>query len=140
LQWKRNGEWSVYPDDHIGRNQGIARAHSGLHEVPPAHPYALDDYPMGTNDFRSTKRHFTFASITDSQGYGLTFHSDGAQHLRASVDDIGVAIVVNDWFGGSSAFDDAFEPNYGRGKLIKTGERLQGKIHLSFVSKGSTPR
>ncbi len=28
LQWRRRGEWTVYPDDHIGRNDGVAMAHA----------------------------------------------------------------------------------------------------------------
>ena len=68
LQWRRRGEWTVYPDDHIGRNDGIAMAHApGPQTVPPTQPFALDDTPIGTNDFRSSKRNFVFASLTDKK-------------------------------------------------------------------------
>ena len=101
LQWRRRGEWTVYPDDHIGRNEGVAMAHAaGPQTVPPAQPFALDDTPMGTNDFRSTKRNFVFASLTDKEGYGIGVEAIGSQHLRASVDTDLIEVNVNDWFGG----------------------------------------
>ena len=84
LQWRRRGEWTVYPDDHIGRNDGIAMAHApGPQTVPPTQPFALDDTPIGTNDFRSTKRNFVYASLTGKEGYGIGIEAIGPQHLRA---------------------------------------------------------
>ena len=58
LRWQRRGEWSVYPEDHIGRPLGETRAFAPHPEqLPPTWPWALDNSPMGCNDFRSTKRH-----------------------------------------------------------------------------------
>ena len=80
LSWKRRGEWTTYPPDHIGRNQGRAKLHSGISRaVPPVNAYAEDDSPMGTNDFRSTKRNIEQASITTSVGSGLYIESNGKQ-------------------------------------------------------------
>ena len=28
FQWRRKGQWTVYPDDHIGRCEGIAKRRS----------------------------------------------------------------------------------------------------------------
>ena len=87
LEWKRRGEWSTYPDDHIGRNEGRAQAHSGVPPVvPPPHAFSQDDSPLGSNDFRSTKRNIERVSLTDPDGTGISADSNGEQHLRASVE------------------------------------------------------
>ena len=58
LDWDRAADHSFYPADHIGRPQGEAVAHPAVPQtVPPGdRPYALDDHPLGSNDFRSAKR------------------------------------------------------------------------------------
>jgi hypothetical protein len=131
LQWHRNGEWTVYPDDHIGRNDGTAMAHApGLQPVPPTQPYALDDSVMGTNDFRSTKRNFVYASLTDKDGYGVGIEAIGQQHLRTSVDDDLIQVNVNDWFGGVAAVAwGEWWQNYGRGREIRPEDPNQGVSH-----------
>ena len=58
---------------------------------------------LGTNDFRSSKRNFIFASLTDKEGYGVGIEAIGSQHLRASVDADVIEVNVNDWFGGTGA-------------------------------------
>jgi hypothetical protein len=128
LQWRRRGEWTVYPDDHIGRNEGIAMAHAdGPQRVPPAQPFALDDTPLGTNDFRSTKRNFVFASLTDKEGYGIGVEAIGSQHLRAMVDTDLIDVNVNDWFGGvaATAWGEWWQ-NYGTGRELRPDDPNQG--------------
>jgi beta-galactosidase len=131
LQWHRRGEWSVYPDDHIGRNDGIALAHApGPQTVPPRQPFALDDSVMGTNDFRSTKRNFIYASLTDKEGYGIGIEAIGQQHLRASVSDDVVQVNVNDWFGGVAAVAwGEWWQNYGTGRELRPDDPNQGVAH-----------
>jgi hypothetical protein len=131
LQWQRRGEWTVYPDDHIGRNEGVAMAHApGPQIVPPAQSFALDDSPMGTNDFRSTKRDFVFASLTDKEGYGVGVEAIGSQHLRASVDADLIQVNVNDWFGGvGSTASGEWWQNYGQGREIRPDDPNQGIAH-----------
>jgi len=136
LQWKRIGEWTLYPADHIGRNEGDAKAHSGAGaEVPPAHPFAQDDAPMGSNDFRSTKRSIEHASLTSSEGYGLYVDSDGRQSVRASVEADRIALYVNDWFGGTASTAGEWIANYGSGRDLKPDDRLQGTVHFWMVPK-----
>jgi hypothetical protein len=128
LQWRRRGEWTVYPADHIGRNEGITMAHAdGPQRVPPAQPFALDDTPLGTNDFRSTKRNFVFASLIDNDGYGIGVEAIGSQHLRAMVDTDLIEVNVNDWFGGvaATAWGEWWQ-NYGSGRELRPDDPNQG--------------
>jgi len=131
LQWRRIGEWSVYPDDHIGRNDGIAMAHApGPQSVPPTQPYELDDTPLGTNDFRSIKRNFVFASLTDREGYGIGVEAIGSQHLRASVRPDLIEVNVNDWFGGTGAVAwGEWWQNYGQGRDLRSDDPNEGVAH-----------
>ena len=86
----------------FGRNQGVAKARSGHRStVPPEWPFAQDDSPMGTNDFRSSKRNFLSASLCDAAGFGVMFSSDGSQHFRSAIESDRIAAYVNDWFGGA---------------------------------------
>ena len=131
LHWRRIGEWSVYPGDHIGRNDGIAKAHApGPQPVPPTQPFALDDTPLGTNDFRSTKRNFVFASFTDKEGYGIGIEAIGSQHLRASVRPDLIEVNVNDWFGGTAATAwGEWWQNYGQGRELRADDPNEGVAH-----------
>ncbi|MEW5978459.1 MAG: glycoside hydrolase family 2 TIM barrel-domain containing protein [Acidobacteriota bacterium] len=134
LSWKRKGEWTVYPDDHIGRNRGTARAHSGHSAVPPQWSFAEDDSVMGTNDFRSTKRNIVRAQIDDSSGLGIEVVSDGTQHCRAIAESDRIAVHVNDWFGGTGAVAwGEWSSNYGTGKPIGPGDRIQGSLTLHLL-------
>ena len=131
LQWRRLGEWTVYPDDHIGRNDGIAMAHApNPQPVPPTQPFALDDTPLGTNDFRSTKRNFVFASLVDKEGYGIGIEAIGTQHVRASVAGDVIEVNVNDWFGGvaAAAWGEWWQ-NYGQGRELRSDDPNEGVSH-----------
>lgn len=135
LTWKRRGPWTWYPADHISALTGDVRAHSGKPSfVIPAWPYSDDDSPMGSNDFRSTKRNFISGQILDPSGLGWRIESDGTQHLRAAVETDRVAVYVNDWFGGSPAQAGEWLQNYGSGKHIATGTRISSTIHLRLIS------
>jgi beta-galactosidase len=135
LHWERKGEWSVYPEDHIGRNSGKAPVHSGADgAVPPNDPFSQDNSPLGTNDFRSTKRHFTRALLAGPDGYGLSILSDGRQHLRAVAKPDHIAIHVCDWFGGTASKAPEWYLNYGKGHLLRTNDNLKGTLHVKPVS------
>lgn len=150
LQWRRRGEWTVYPEDHIGRLEGVAQAHaSGPQTVPPTQPYAQDDTPLGTNDFRSTKRNFVFATLTDKDGYGIGIEAVGVQHLRASVASELIEVNVNDWFGGTAALAwGEWWQNYGQGREIRSDDpnvgighnKVHGSMKLYLLSPERTPQ
>ena len=102
LEWRRQGLWSVYPEDHIGRNAGVApritnnRLQVG---VEPDWPWSLDEADFnlfgtddpgnrGTNDFRSMKEniHYAFA-IASSAGAGVRVESAAKDAVRLEVFD-----------------------------------------------------
>jgi hypothetical protein len=77
LAWKRSALWSVYPEDHIGRPQGVALKLPGHAELKygarPEWPWAEDvgDFflfgkeghaPQASSDFRSMKENVWWAS------------------------------------------------------------------------------
>lgn len=137
LRWARNGEWSTYPEDHIGRNKGEARADAGVKsQVPPEGSFSQDNSAMGSNDFRSAKRHFTCASLIGSDGYGLCIISGGNQHMRATVKPDHIAVHVCDWYGGTASEAEEWYLNYGKGRLLKAEDSLQGTLRLKPISKG----
>jgi hypothetical protein len=116
LEWKRYGLHSVYPEDHIGRNAGVAlRTKPGIvTEVnkKPAHPWYDDqlDFNLfgpndkggrGSNDFRSMKEYIEYASAQAGDGGPrLEVRSDKSQAVRLEVEDAAadgnVKLIVND--------------------------------------------
>jgi len=134
LQWERRAEWSVYPPDHIGRPVGSIPAQadhgSGL---PPKWSWAQDDSPMGSNNFRSTKRNIMWTALRCPDGAGVLVLSDGRQHARATVETARISLYVNSWYGGTNAGLWEWEHNYGKGKLLKKGDRIQETVRLRFA-------
>jgi len=131
LEWDRKAEWNVYPSDHIGRPRGAARAFpKTTNTVPPTGPWSADVSPMGSNDFRSTKRHIRWAAIHYPGGPGLIVESNGDQHVRAFVETDRISIHVNNWYGGTNTGRGEWTANYGTGQLIRKGERIASKLKL----------
>jgi hypothetical protein len=77
LAWNGSALWSVYPDDHIGRPQGVAlktpKHAQPVYRTKPEWPWAEDvgDFflwgrndvsPQASNDFRSLKENIWYAS------------------------------------------------------------------------------
>jgi beta-galactosidase len=134
LRWERQAEWSVYPDDHIGRPLGEARAFVAHPEqLPPSWSWAADNSPMGCNDFRSTKRHVYSASIGYPNGPGVWVESDGSQHVRAMVESDRVSIHVNDWYGGTHTGLWEWTSNYGEGKAVLPGQTIDSTVRLRIA-------
>ena len=96
--WQRNGMWTTYPNDHIGRLRGNTRAFSIHAEMPrsndlqPTQPWSLDQTSNGTADFRGTKYNFLRASLTDERNKGLHLVSDASNHVRCSYEEQNDAI------------------------------------------------
>lgn len=103
LEWDRNGLWSYYPEDHIGRNTGTAkRTFNGKEKVfgeKPERHWSHDERDFsvfgqydfggrGTNDFRSMKEYINYASVLCSgEDVGLRIESDGKEAVRLEVQE-----------------------------------------------------
>jgi alpha-L-fucosidase len=101
LSWKRSGLHSVYPADHIGRNQGTAlKVRPGTadgYRRPPAWAWASDmtDYFLygkdhagygATRDFRSLRSGIIWAEAgAAGTAPRLRVEADGAKAVRAEV-------------------------------------------------------
>ncbi|MBN1417193.1 MAG: hypothetical protein JXP34_00360 [Planctomycetes bacterium] len=134
--WERDAEWSVYPDDHIGRPRGEARAFpERTGDLPPAWPWSLDPSPMGSNDFRSTKRNIRRTSIRYPMGPGVEVLSDGTQHARAMVETDRISVHVNGWYGGTGAGWWEWEHNYGKGRRIEKDATVEAECRLRLVAR-----
>lgn len=134
LRWQRRAEWSVYPPDHIGRPLGTARMYAEhKSDLPPDWPWAQDNSPLGSNDFRSTKRNIVWTAIGYPDGAGVLVLSDGRQHARATTETDRISLHINDWYGGTNAGWWEWEHNYGKGKLLKKGDRIRETVRLRFA-------
>lgn len=137
LRWKRRAEFSVYPDDHIGRPVGEARPFPSPHShtlAGPPWPWSQDSTLAGSNDFRSTKRNLLSGSLTDPDGLGVGIDSNGEQHLRAAVEGDRIAVYVNDWYGGTNCrgfFE--WQGNYGTGRVLAQGAPVEGTVSLRLL-------
>jgi len=91
LSWNRRGQWTVYPEDHIGRLDGEATPFpvsrtwklAGPDE-PPTWPWAHDAMELGCNDFRSTKETVRRASLRRASGAGVELVDPAASHHSRS--------------------------------------------------------
>lgn len=131
LRWQRRAEWSIYPDDHIGRPTGEVRAFAAhSDQLPPAWAWSEDNSPLGCSDFRSTKRNIDWASISYPAGPGIWVKSNGSQHVRALVESDRIAFYLSDWYGGTHAGLWEWTSNYGEGKALASGDTLESTAHL----------
>jgi hypothetical protein len=134
LEWDRRAEFSFYPPDHIGRPHGQAKP-VAIHAttLPPTWAWSADNSPLGTSDFRSTKRHIHWATLRyPDSGAGLLVQSDGLQNVRATLQGERIECVVTDWYGGTNGPGEWTE-SYGSGKLIQNGQVLKSTVKFRFL-------
>ena len=109
LDWHRKGEWSCYPNWHIGRNHGTAKKHSTTPTMSPTekpvHEYQEDEQDTilfgpydigkrGTRDFCSMKSHIVKAALSDGT-HGFAAYSDGSDSVRVRLSH-NPKLIVND--------------------------------------------
>ena len=111
LQWDRRGLWTVYPEDHIGREQGSAPRHAAEdatlwkdldhdHYWNDAH-WSIANGPRketATNDFRSSKEYFRTAEVLlagSSLGIQALSEERDAVRLEAARADGPVTLIIN---------------------------------------------
>ena len=138
LTWRRQALWSFYPDDHIGRAQGVATAFvkgvplSGLAgpRNQPHWSWSVDGNEYGANDFRSTKLNILEASLLSPAGRGVRVLGDGSQHLRSWVTDDAVHLLLAQYAneGAAPFFNEHIVPN----RPIKAGDVIKGEVRLEF--------
>ncbi|MFB6120810.1 MAG: glycoside hydrolase family 2 protein [Halobacteriaceae archaeon] len=140
LSWDRDARWSTYPDDHIGRREGTARAFGARDAVDGdadtldrTRPWAASATSRGTNDFRSTKRNVRTAAVTDDDGRGVVVHGNGDQHVRCAAGDDATDLFVLDrsLAGVGLELLDRYEL-LNEDPTVEEGERLVGSVSLAL--------
>lgn len=133
--WRRNGMWSVYPEDHISRPVGKADLfYAGLPErinprLQPSWSWSMDFNELGSNDFRATRRNIWYAGLTDPAGNKITVRSDGKQHWRSWFDKDKVCFLIADFVtAGNEMFLEGYYAPYR--KPIRIGEAIGGIVVL----------
>jgi len=145
LAWRRAGQWSWYPEDHIGRVAGTAKAFPGVGicglagpRTPPTWPWSQDQNPYGSNDFRSTKCNIYFAALTDDTGRGLRAVAAADRHAHAWIDGDQARLLIADYANdGAEGFFQATRavPN----RPMAKGGIVTGTAQVELVSPPVTP-
>ncbi|MBN1912753.1 MAG: sulfatase-like hydrolase/transferase [Pirellulales bacterium] len=140
LDWRRDAQWTVYPEDHLGRPAGRARAFgpAGAKNRParvePRWPWAQDANALGTNDFRATRHHILSASLSNPAGYALRITSDGAQSTRAWVDGQKIRLLVAGFStAGGSWYSDLPGPPR---KKLRPGSVVEDRVLVELWKPG----
>ena len=115
LSWRRRGQWSWYPEDHIGRIEGTTPAFykhpfCGLAgpRTQPEWPWSKDQNEYGCNDFRSMKFNIYSAELTDAKGTGLRAVAAGDRDAHVWIDgDHACLLVANYANDGAEGFFQA---------------------------------
>jgi len=150
LTWKRKAQWSVYPEDHVGRPEGTAKALPDpslvakegtwmevAYREKPTWPWFMDANALGTRDFRATRRNILRASLKDPSGNGITLLSDGTQHSRAFLDGSRVALLVACYSGpalNTSWLHGLWEISGIEPITLQAGAELKDVVRLSITS------
>lgn len=154
LAWQRQGIWTIYPPNHIGRLSGRASPDGVGSDVMrfvslvPSSS-AVDSAPWTlerggqwnlTRDYRSTKCNITHASLSDGRGSGFRLRSEKAsEHLRVWTDartrdkqDVHV-LVLSEYPGRS---EEQLIKSLGPGlRPIKAGEKLTLRAQVELYGK-----
>lgn len=136
LRWERRAQWTTYPEDHIGRSVGTARARAqhrdGVEEprLELDSPWSLDTSDMGSNDFRSTKYHVQWASLTDTDGRGFEIiPKDTESSVRAWVNTDKIHVLIAGFHTGGA---DGFYATHFSAERRPLAA-LQGRVERTFV-------
>jgi beta-galactosidase len=147
--WSRQGQWSIYPVDHIGRNNGTAWPYKSLIDgrtidsdafdrptrTAPEIPWCLEGNLLGTHDFRSTKENVITALFeNETSGRSFRIQSDGTQAVRAwvdGVDDEQIRVLVADYvnMGRAPFFHKHVVSEH---RPLKRGDKISGMHQLQL--------
>jgi len=156
LTWKRKAQWSVYPEDHVGRPEGTAKAlpdpalvsKAGswmevAYRLKPTWPWFMDANALGTRDFRATRRNILSASLNDSAGNGITVLSNGTQHTRSFLDGNRIGLLVACYSGpalNTSWLHGLYEISGIEPMPLQAGAELKDVVRLSLHNAFSRTR
>ena len=146
LSWKRKAPWSVYPDDHIGRPDGVVLRRPS-HPAPayrqePNWPWSQDTAdpflwgktgpaPDATNDFRSLKPNIWRASLGTKDGKsGVCTEADADVAVRASLQSGGVCFSIYRYW----SYPDLEWGNYTGVGAPPAVTTMESKIWLAALS------
>jgi len=137
LRWSRRAQWTSYPENHIGRPVGTAKALAPGRETvfrkPPAWDWKDDQTRLGSNDFRSTKMNVLWAVLSRPEGEGLMLVSDGRQSSRSFLDGDRIGWVVAEFTTGGG--DIFFAPHHKMDdRPLEAGDAIRGSFVLTPVS------
>ena len=141
LAWKRKAQWSVYPEDHIGRAEGVAHALRDpsqpevAYREKPTWPWSMDANTLGTRDFRATRRNILHASLKDPSGTGVTVWSDGTHHTRSFLDGnrIGLLVASHSGPGNFWGIRGLCEVAQAENTPLEKGAEIKDTVRLSLV-------
>lgn len=150
LTWKRQGMWSSYPADNIGRNQGTASKTktAGLIDtfgVQPAWSYSLDEKTYadfgpsdpgnkGTTDFRSSKMNFIYGSLVlAGSNNRLRAEGDGTGSVRAAISGDNVRFNINNLW----SVTDMTPCCNGLYKTISISSGYSNTVHMRLTNNDS---
>jgi len=151
LAWQRKGLWSVYPDDHIGRNVGLAQRTPTQTENRPwsqmeggggrgvfGGPSDGGTAASGANDFRAMKEYiYSAAALVGGTDLGLQALSDAHDAVRME--------VVSGETGGVNMFvnNEWNYPQLGNSNFMKppiaVGEGYANTVRVRFARNPAAP-
>jgi hypothetical protein len=144
IRWRRNAEWDVYLEDHIGRPVGSAKASrpgsKGDSEYPPflskpSWSWSLDENEFGTRDFRAAKHHIYEAELFTPEDSGIRVDSDGTTtDVRANLSPDGVELHILNGFNPARPLAGGFHLWHVR--TIGTGYKHSGTFSLRLMPSG----
>lgn len=142
LSWRREGQWSVYPADHIGRTTGTAEAfpggtrpdHEGI-RLESDRPWKDDATRHGSNDFRGTKRDVYAAELAADGGPSVQLLSEGGRHVRAQArsDSVHLLALERSLPGTNADGWLSRHPVVNEDSTLEAGETLRGAVTFDIT-------
>lgn len=138
LEWKRTGQWSVYPDGHLGRPHGKSVPFpDGLLETrsfgaSPEWDWESDTHEMGANDFRATRDQLLYATLTYPDQKGVKMIGEGKDAFRAWVDGRHIKFLCASF---STAGGDLFFSSHlaSERQPMKAGEPRKARLKMTIL-------
>lgn len=147
IQWDRKGIWSVYPEDHIGREQGVAyKSPEGLDTSVWTNftydlnwwaiweqdtPEKLESPSHTTNDFRASKEYFrTVDALLKGKTIGVeavSLEHDAVRMEPASLNGNVTMYINNEWNYPTLGVGNYMKP------AIKFGDGYTNTVRLRLV-------